>query len=177
MPSPDSSPVRADGQFVLNGAAPGSYVLEMSGLPQDLYLKAARFGENDVLEKPLTLGTPDDPKSLQILLGSDGGHLQAAAYNVKNEAQTEAQFVLVPDTPRRQRRELYRLGVSGEDGSAILHGIPPGTYKLFAWERLETNAYLNPDFLQTYETLGIPVKITGGDNKPVAVRLIPSTQH
>src|SRR5205814_258918 len=66
LPSPRAVFVRPDGQFVLNGVVPGSYVLEMSNLPQDLYLKAARFGQDDVLEKHLTLSARDEPKSLQI---------------------------------------------------------------------------------------------------------------
>jgi hypothetical protein len=173
LPSPRSVLVQPDGQFVLNGVVPGSYVLEMSNLPQDLYLKAARFGQDDILEKPLTLSARDEPKSLQILLGSDGGRLQAAAYNDKRELHPGTQFVLVPEMAHRSRRELYRLATSGEDGHAMLRGIPPGNYKLFAWERVELYAYLNANFLQAYEDLGVPLRIASGDNAPATVRLIP----
>jgi hypothetical protein len=55
---------------------------------------------------------------------------------------------------------------------ATIRGILPGNYKLFAWENLEPNAYLNSDFLRGYEDLGIPVKVSAGDNNPVSVRLI-----
>ena len=81
--------------------------------------------------------------------------------------------VLVPDTARRGRREQYRVATAGEDGQAILRGIPPGDYKLFAWEELEENAYLNSDYLRAYESLGIPVSIVAGDNPAVPVRVIP----
>jgi hypothetical protein len=173
LPSPRRVAPQPDGQFTLNGVAPGSYVLETSNLPEDLYLKAARFGDSDVLAEPLTFGKREAAKALQILLGSDGGSLQAAAYKGKGEVHPGAQFVLVPDTARRPRREQYRMATSGEDGRAILRGIPPGSYKLFAWEHLEANAYLNPDYMQTYETFGTPVNIASGDNSPVSVRLIP----
>jgi hypothetical protein len=61
----------------------------------------------------------------------------------------------------------------GEDGPVNLRGIPPGSYKLFAWEELEPNAYLNADYLHGYEDWGVPVKIASGENAPVAVRVIP----
>jgi hypothetical protein len=173
LPSPRSVFPRVDGQFVLKGIVPGTYVLEISRLPGDLYLKVARFGDDDVLEKPVTLETREAAKPLQILLGFDGGRIQVAAYNGKGERHAGAQFVLVPDVARRSRREYYRLATSGEDGQAIVRGIPPGSYKLFAWENLEANAYLNSDYLQTYEAFGVPVNIASGDNPPVSARLIP----
>jgi hypothetical protein len=166
--------VRPDGQFVLNGIVPGSYVLGISNLPLDLYLKAARFGQDDILEKPLALSARDEPRSLQILLGSDGGRMQAAAYNDKRELHPGTIFVLVPEMALRSRRERYRFATSGQDGRAMLRGIPPGNYKLFAWERVEPNAYLNANFLQAYEDFGVPVRIASGDNPPVAVRFIPT---
>ena len=46
-------------------------------------------------------------------------------------------------------------------------GIPPRRSKLFAWEHVEANAYLNPDYLQAYEAFGVPVNIGSGDNPRV----------
>jgi len=173
LPSPQSVFPRPDGQFSMNGVVPGNYVLDITNLPGDLYIKVARFGTDDILEKPLTLETPQTPIALQILLGSNGGHLQVAAYDAQGKLSSGAHFVLVPDVTRRSRREQYRLAISGEDGKALLRGIPPGSYKLFAWEHLEPNAYLNSGYLQAYEALGVPVNLASGDNPPVSARLIP----
>lgn len=172
LPSPARVFARADGQFVLSGIVSGTYVMELSNLPQDLYFKAARFGDG-ALGQTVTISTQTAGSPLQVLLGAEGGRLQAAAYNAKGELQTPAHFVLVPDGERRERRDQYRLADSGDDGQASLRGIPPGSYKLLAWEELEPNAYLNPDYLRGYEDLGVPVKIASGDNKPVSVRVIP----
>ena len=165
MPVPRSVAVQADGQFIVNGIFPGDYVLEISNLPQDIYLKATRF-QNAGLERPLTIGTQPPANPLQILLGSDGGHMQA-------QSQPGANFVLVPDAARRGRREQYRVAAAGNDGRVTIRGIPPGNYKLFAWEDLEPNAYLNADYLQVYEDRGLPVRISPGNNPPAAVRMIP----
>jgi len=171
--SPRSVSARTDGQFTLSGIVPANYVLDISNLPQALYVKAARFGDDDVLEKPLTLEPKPVTNALQVLLGSDGGRLQVAAYNGNGDLQPGARFVLVPDPTRRHRREQYRDATSGEDGQAILRGIPPGSYKLFAWEDLEPNAYLNSDYLRIYEAFGVPVNIASGDNPPISTRMIP----
>src|SRR5215468_1336102 len=165
MPLPRSVPVQPDGLFVVNGIYPGDYVLEMSNLPQDLYLKATRFG-NAGLERPLTIEAQPPANPLQILLGSDGGHMLA-------QSQPGANLVLVPDAARRGRREQYRVAAAGDDGRATIRGIPPGNYKLFAWEDLEPNAYLNSEYLQIYEDRGVSMRISPGDNPLVEVRMIP----
>jgi hypothetical protein len=167
LPSPRYVAARSDGQFTLNAVVPGTYVLDVSNLPQDLYLKAARFGAEDILEKPLALEAKDAANPLQILLGGDGGYVQIPV------AKRGAQVVLVPDTARRHRRDQYRVATADDDGVATIHGIPPGDYKLFAWERLEPNAYLNSDYMLLYESFGVPVNIKSGKNSPVAARLIP----
>jgi hypothetical protein len=173
LPSPRNVLARPDGQFMLNSVVAGLYVSDISNLPNDLYVKAARFGTDDILETPLTLEAKDSTNPLQVLLGSDGGRIEVATYDKNRRLHADAQIVLVPDATRRHRREQYRVATSGEDGKAILRGIPPGNYKLFAWENLEPNAYLNSDYLLGYETLGLPVNITRGENPPVSVRLIP----
>jgi hypothetical protein len=172
LPSPRSVSPRADGQFALNGALPGSYILDITNLPGDLYLKAARFGAKDIFQEPVTFDSKALVDTLQVLLGADGGRLQAAAYNAKGELHPDAQLVLVPDVTRRNRRDQYRLVSSDDDGRAMFRGIPPGRYKLFAFETLEPNAYLNGDFIRVYDGFGVPLNISSGDNPPVSLRLI-----
>jgi hypothetical protein len=173
LPSPRSVFPRIDGQFTLNGVLPGSYVLEISDLPQDVYLKDARLGEQHVLEEPMAIGRPSPATPLQILLASDGGRLQVTVRDAQGQPRYGAHVVLVPEPVHRTRREQHRVAASDDNGQATLRGIPPGIYKLFAWEKLEPNAYLNADYLRQYEDLGMPVKISSGVNPPVTVRLIP----
>ena len=89
------------------------------------------------------------------------------------QPRTGALVVLTPDAARRHRRDQYRAVPSGENGQAIIRGIPPGNYRGFAWEGMEQNAYLNADYARGYEDLGIPVQIGSGNNAPVSVRRIP----
>src|SRR5262249_18019471 len=70
LPSPRNVFPRIDGQFSLTGVLPGSYVLDISDLPQDVYLKDARFGEQHVLEEPMTVEKRSPGMTLQILLAS-----------------------------------------------------------------------------------------------------------
>jgi hypothetical protein len=165
----------ANGQFLMTDVFPGDYFLNVTDLPNDIYVKAARRGMTDVLESPVTISA-HSAAPLQILLASDGGRIDAVVRDGENRPVSGARVVLVPDTARRHRLDTYRTGTSNEEGSVILRGIPPGDYKLFAWENIEPNAYLNADYLQNYDGVGLPLRITAGQNAAVQVRLIPATQ-
>jgi hypothetical protein len=173
LPSPRNVFPRIDGQFLLSGVLPGSYVLDISDLPQDVYLKDALLDEQHVLEEPMTIAKRPPATPLQVLLAANGGRLQVTVRDAKGQPRYGAHVVLVPEFAHRTRREQHRVASSDENGQATLRGIPPGIYKLFAWENLEPNAYLNADYLRLYEDLGAPVKISSGVNPPVTVRLIP----
>jgi len=51
--------------------------------------------------------------------------------------------------------------------------VIPGSYKVFAWEDVETNAWLNPDFISKVESLGQPVQIREGSTEVAEVTVIP----
>jgi hypothetical protein len=41
----------------------------------------------------------------------------------------------------------------------VLKNIPPGNYKLFAWDDVLSTAWMNPDFIKTFEDSGVAVKV------------------
>jgi len=36
-----------------------------------------------------------------------------------------------------------------------MNTLPPGPYKLFAWESIPSGAHQNPDFMKAYEDRGV----------------------
>jgi hypothetical protein len=44
-----------------------------------------------------------------------------------------------------------------------LKGVAPGDYKLFAFENIEKDTWLDPDVLRGYESQGAPVNVRPGD--------------
>ena len=44
--------------------------------------------------------------------------------------------MLIPDI-QRERRDLYVRATTDKDGRFSIRGIPPGNYKVFAWENIE----------------------------------------
>jgi hypothetical protein len=112
FPSPGKVSPQADGQFAITDVFPGEYLLSISGLPEDTYMKAARQGATDVLETVVTI-RPESPAPLQILIGSDGGRISATVFDRENRPFSGAQVVLVPDGARLHRNLRHHFLLCG----------------------------------------------------------------
>jgi hypothetical protein len=172
FPSPIEVAPNARGQFSFSDVLPGEYLLSVSGLPDDMYVRAAMYDTTDALESGVTVRNQIS-SPLQLQLGADGGRIAVAVFNRDNKQLPDVSVVLVPDSSRRHRPDQYRIAVTGSEGQATFRGIPPGNYKIFAWEQIEPNAYLNSEFVRAYEDLGVGVTVKPGENAAVGVRVIP----
>jgi hypothetical protein len=56
-------------------------------------------------------------------------------------------------------------------------GIPPGEYKLFAWDTIEPNAWLNPEFMLDDEELGAAATVGPSEKLSAQIRLIPERRQ
>ena len=79
--------------------------------------------------------------------------------------------VLIPDR-RRDRTELYKTATTDETGHFTIRGIPPGDYKIFAWDGIEFG-YYDSDLVRLFEQKGTPVRIVESAKESLEVRIIP----
>jgi len=151
-----SATVQPDGQFVIPNVQPGEYVFDISGFPEDLYVKFQRSGETSLQGLPLVIGS-GSPAPVEILLGTDGGHVIGTVADAAGKPFAGSQVVLVPNGDRRSRPDQYRISSSNEDGAFDLRGIPPGEYQLFAFEDIEDRAWLNSEFIGANAGTGVTI--------------------
>jgi len=164
--------VGPDGHFVIPEVLDGFYAVRVDGLPSDAYIADIRYGGNSLHETARTLHGPElhtGPVStpLEIIVASNGGTVEG---NV--EAGPGATVVLVPGAARRFVPSYYRVAVAGKEGSFSLTGVPPGTYQLFAWDKVPETAWLNPDFISRWEGRGQAISIDVGRIVYVKARLL-----
>jgi protocatechuate 3,4-dioxygenase beta subunit len=164
-------PINADGTFTLLNVFPGEYRATVTPLTPDHYIKEARIDQNDVLNQAWVINGPTRG-SLEIVVGSNAGQMEGVVLDKSSKPVSAIQAVLIPDE-HRDRPELYKTANTDQDGRFTLRGIAPGSYKLFAWELIETNAYYDPEILRQYEQQGKVVRITEGSKIKTEVQLIP----
>lgn len=175
IPSPEPGAIRANGNLTLENVQPGDYLLRVSGIPANGYVRAARSGSRDLLEEFVNVQY-DNSATLDIQLAFEGGQLAGTVIDAGGKPVEETTVVLVPDAARRHRPDQYRVSSSGPDGQFSLGGIPPGDYKVFAWDSVESNAWVNANFMSNYEELGSAVSFGANAKTSAQIRVIPQSR-
>lgn len=168
--------VAADGTFVLENISDGTYRVNVGGFPEEFYLQSARLGGVDVLGPGLTISHTDGPGILDVVLSADGGRVDGVVLRDQLPIGN-ATVVLVPDPPNRNHSDLYSFKNTDVLGRFSLLGLPPGDFKLFAWERREGLAYTDPDFIKDYEDRGTRVHIEEKKQQSVQLQVISDDEQ
>jgi hypothetical protein len=169
--SPDAT-TRDDGSLSFNRVSAGKYRVSLGRL-QSLYIKSIGWGQQDITDLPLDLlaGVPARTE-LAIVLGADGGQIEGIVSTEKSEPADSATVTLVP-TGAHQSRPFHKSATTDASGHFTIRGIAPGSYKLFAWDKVDTNAVIyDPDFLRPYEALGQAIEVRPSDKKVAELKLI-----
>jgi hypothetical protein len=169
-----SSPVGTNGDFLLQDVEADTYRVAVGGLSGSLYLKSVKLGGHDALGPGLDLTTGTARGPLEILISPEGGRIEGTVVRDQNTPWPSARVVLVPSGVLRPRTDLYKQRMSDPYGQFAITGIPPGEYKLFAWQEVELEAYQDPDFLRLYEDQGVTVTVQERGILSVQLSLIPS---
>ena len=80
----------------------------------------------------------------------------------------------VPAAEHRRNPLLYRRSIFDVAAAKYpsIRLIPPGEYKMFAWDSIPPNAELNTEFLARFENRGVPVTVRRGESLTVQLPLI-----
>ncbi len=168
----------ASGMFTLKNVIGGSYVITVSPVSnifasvtpaapwQNAYVKSIRLGNIDVLENGMRLVSPP-VNPLEIVIAASGGSLRGVVRDSSRTAVPNATVVLVPDESNRHRKDLFRSALADASGSYHIEGLPPGNYKLFAWEDVEPQLWHDPAFMRAYEDLGKALAVAEGSSQTV----------
>jgi hypothetical protein len=168
---PAMGTVTESGAFTLTKVASAPHLFSVSRVPAGAYLKSVLWIGRDILGQPLDLsaGTGGD---LQVILGTDGGSIDAAVSH-DDKPVSDATVVLLPEDPSRRYPETTRSEETDDKGHAAFKDVPPGNYLLFAWEKVEQGAWFDPAFVKVAASEGAKVTIGPRDSQHVEVKLIP----
>jgi protocatechuate 3,4-dioxygenase beta subunit len=151
--------VASDGSFDLRAFGHYPYQVRISG-PEDFYLKSARMGDQELSDRIVDLSNTEEPVGLlEIVLGADGGRVNGVVLTDDGAPVKNAVVVLIPDLGHRHETDLFKNTTTDQNGQFAMHGIKPGSYKLFAWDDVEPGIWWDPQFLKDYEDKGEEVEV------------------
>jgi protocatechuate 3,4-dioxygenase beta subunit len=161
--------VRQD-NFILPISVATDYRITVA-TPANTYVQSIRFGGQDVLRDGLHIDGATS-ETLEIVVSPNAGRLEG---NVSLDRQkfANATVVLVPSSSLRQQTSLYQTTQTNAEGHFTFENIPPGSYKVFAWEDVEPLAWLDADFIRNFESRSTDVLIRESAKESVEMTLIP----
>jgi hypothetical protein len=162
----------SDGAFNLEKVNAGEYRFGIQGLPPAMYIKSARFEDADVMVSGFTVADKS-PGTLQVVVSANAGQISGDVKDKESKPVRGIPTVLIPDR-NRERRDVYKIVPTDQNGHFTINGVAPGDYKLFAWEDIEPFSYFDPDVLKQFEDKGKPIHVVETTKETVELMLIPA---
>ena len=169
--NPPKATADDSGKFTFQGVTPGRYELRTDNGAAQLYLKSATYAGHEVDDDGIDLSARADGP-IAITLSTEGAEVKGTVSGEDGKAMAGATVVLVPDS---RRISQFHDTVSDQNGGFDFQNLPPGDYKLLAWEELEPNQFQNPEFLAKYIARAETVRLMTNDRKKYTLPAIPAT--
>jgi large repetitive protein len=167
MPRPPRADVSGDGKFTLKNLAAGRYIAHVQ-MPDALYVRSVRYRGSDVTENGFEFGA-GIPAPLLIALSASGAVVDGA---VRGPDGTPVPGVVVALVPALRRYSRYKETTTDQNGAFTIPGVAPGEYKIYSWDRIETGAYQNADWLRQDEQKGRSIVTKQDGHETLSLRAI-----
>jgi len=164
--------VMDDGTFVLSSVAAMSYRLTVTGVSGG-YVIGGRYGNADAFGELMQVET-GRVIPLSVQLGFTAGSVTGTVDDLQGQPFPAATCVLIPSV--RGRVDLYKTATSDQNGKFNFANVPPGDYKLIAWEDVPSGAYLDQTFLKLYEGQGQSITVNKGVSAAAQIKVIPAAR-
>jgi protocatechuate 3,4-dioxygenase beta subunit len=173
-----SGRVHADGTFEWKDLAPGLYTLEAlsersSGA--DYFLESVSAGGREVRDSGLNIS--GGTVFLDVVLSPKGANLSGAVVDDKGQPVANAVVLAMPEEKFRKRSERYAKATTDQRGQFSMRGLIPGQYFLLAWESLDGDSYLDPDFRKPYEDQVVAVTAEKAGQSQVSLKVLPAPEN
>jgi Carboxypeptidase regulatory-like domain len=169
-PLMNSINVNTDGTFTISQVPEARYSITQNA--SDSCIVDIHQGGKSVYDEGFIGGMGAEP--IEVVLSKQCGSVQVQILDDRKQPIPNAFVSLVPAAEHRSNVLLYRRSIFDVAGSRYppINSIPPGEYKMFAWDNIPPNAELNAAFLARFEDRGVPVTVRRGESLTVQLSLI-----
>jgi hypothetical protein len=123
--------VKQDGTFEVTSVPDGNYAFHVWGLEQDWYVKTARLGPDDILEKGLQLEKGAAGGRIEVVISSASAQIEGSVTD-GDQAMIGAHVRISPDPETPYNRFRSRSAATDQTGHFLIAGLAPGKYRVSA---------------------------------------------
>jgi hypothetical protein len=162
-----SQPTSAtDPSLVLNGVMPGKYIVRVILMVAG-HVHSLRSAGVDLLRDPLIVPAGGQAPPIEVVLRDDGGlvKIRVRSDNIPNTGRVFLFPEFAPNLPP------VNLDI-GSTGEREYGDLPPGNYKVFAFDSVDGLEYGNPEVMEKYGSKAATVTIVSHGSTTATVDLI-----
>jgi hypothetical protein len=141
------------------------FSISVARLPEGCYVASIRYGGEDLPESG-SVFIPD--ATVEIAIGTDGGHIDGAAAGSSDQPQANAVIALIPADGKRPPLSLQ----ADDQGAFHFTAVAPGDYKLLAFDGVSRDDLANLPFLQRFDSQATPVSLSGGSAASASLKIV-----
>jgi hypothetical protein len=163
------APVNADGTFVIRDVPPETFDVTVNS-PATSYLKSVHVGEKPQPGSAVDFTHGAAP--LTLVLASDFADMVGTVKDEKGDPVPRARVTPISIGHNLDRMDISRSAITDEKGSFRLPKLPPGDYKIFAWDKVEAGAPQDPEFRKPYEKQGKEIRVASNDHRTLELTVV-----
>jgi hypothetical protein len=122
---------KGDGTFQIKSVNDGDYAFMVWGLRDGWYVKSARLGAQDLLDKGLQLEGGNPGGRIEVVVSSASAQLEGSVSG-PDGAVIGARVSIAPEPETPYNRSRSRSEKTDQRGHFVVTGLAPGTYRLRA---------------------------------------------
>jgi hypothetical protein len=176
---------------VLAGVAPGRYWVEVHPTASGMYAASVTSGPNDLLRTPLVVPFGASVPPIEITVRYDAAQIEATVKGTAdapvagNPAGAVVASGRLGSFKPGSGPSVYCVPLDGDgglarefsaqgDGRYVLPQLPPGDYRILAFDSPTDLEYRNPAAMQAYQSQGQVVHVTPGQKLQVQLQPVRS---
>lgn len=149
--------LKPDGSFEIDGVLPSEYTLSLIGLPSSYYVKRVQVGMQQIAGRTIDFG--HNTGALAVVISSSGGIINGSILDNQQQPAAGVSVALIPDPPRPDAPDLYKVLRTNAQGQFTILGVAPGHYQLFAIQGAQSNAHFDSDWLNSLQDYSKQISI------------------
>jgi hypothetical protein len=161
--------ITGDGSFHASLSS-GKVHYMIHGLPENWYVKDVLVGGQRLASSEFEVrpGTTD----VSITLSPRGGQVTVKLESGGSSALDSAFVLLLPESGPLPNVESSLHADPSESGPLVVHGVPPGSYRVFALDLANWTLIMRPGLLmEKYGKAAPVVSVAEGDRKTIVVSM------
>jgi hypothetical protein len=139
------------------------------GAATGMYVKSARYGQTDVLTEGFTV-LESGSELFELTISDGAGKAEGSVLDKDEQPAAGATVLLAP--VNAARTDLYQNVTADQRGHYAFDRVPPGEYKLYAWDDVEAYIWFAPDFLKSHEAKATALSVKERAAPAITLHLI-----